>query len=128
VKLSALVLLGMALLGTALPAAACPLVGPALRQGDVQAAWQVESEPIVVGRHFAILVQLCPASGTLKRVDATMPEHRHGMNYRASVKQLPDGRWRAEGLMFHMPGRWQLMLEVQAADRTEKLLETITQP
>jgi hypothetical protein len=102
----------------ALPAAAaCPLSAPALQQGSVQ-----------VGRHFAIEVQVCPADAVLARVDATMPEHRHGMNYRPSLKPLGGGRWRAEGLMFHMPGTWALRLDVQAAGRTESLRDTITQP
>jgi hypothetical protein len=116
------------LLGVALPAAACPLPPKALQQGAVQAVWQVDGAPIAVGRHFAIVVQVCPADAMLARVDASMPEHSHGMNYRPSVKRLPDGRWRAEGLMFHMPGRWDLLLEVRAGGRTEKLVDTITQP
>jgi hypothetical protein len=99
-----------------------------LQQGGVQAAWQVDGESIAVGRHFAIEVQVCPADAVLVRVDATMPEHRHGMNYRPSVKSLGNGHWRAEGLMFHMPGHWALQLDVQAAGRTERLRDTITLP
>jgi hypothetical protein len=119
------------LLCAALPAAACPLPAPALKHGAVQAMWKVEGAPIAVGRHFAIEVQLCPADAMLTRVDATMPEHRHGMNYRPSVKRLGDardGRWRAEGLMFHMPGRWELQLDVQSAGRTEHVLDAIVLP
>ena len=50
------------------------------------------------------------------------------MNYRPSVKPLGDGRWRVEGLMFHMPGRWELQLDVRAGERSERLLDTITLP
>jgi hypothetical protein len=118
-----------AALGVVLPAAAaCPLPKPAVQQGAVQAAWKIDAAPITVGRHFAIDVQLCPADATLARVDATMPEHKHGMNYRPSVKATGAGRWRAEGLMFHMPGRWELRLDVQAGGRTETLVDTITLP
>ena len=116
------------LLCAALPAWACPLVEPALKQGGVQAVWQVDGAPIAVGRHFAIDVRLCPADATLVRVDATMPEHRHGMNYLPSVRRLADGRWRAEGLLLHMPGAWELRLDVQAAGRTEQLRDTIKWP
>jgi hypothetical protein len=119
------------LLCAALPATACPLLAPALKQGGVQAMWKVDGAPIAVGRHFAIEVQLCPADAVLVRVDATMPEHRHGMNYRPSVKRLGDGRdgrWRAEGLMFHMPGRWELQLDVQSAGRTEHVVDAIVLP
>ena len=122
-KLAALVFLG-----AASAHAACPLPAPALQQGGVQATWTVVDAPIVVGRHFALDVQVCPANATLARVDATMPEHKHGMNYRPSLKPLGNGLWRAEGLMFHMPGRWVLRLDVQADGRTEQLLDTITLP
>ena len=113
------------------PAAACPLPTSALQQGAVQAIWKVGDAPIVVGKHFAIDVQVCPADAVLMRVDANMPEHQHGMNYRPSLKRVgdaKDGRWRAEGLMFHMPGRWELRFDVKAAGRTEKLTDTVTLP
>jgi hypothetical protein len=110
------------------PALACPLAAPNLQQGAVQASWQTQGAPISVGRHFAIEVQLCPASAVLTRVDAHMPDHQHGMNYRPSVKRVGDensGRWRAEGLLFHMPGRWELRLDVALAGGAERLTDTL---
>lgn len=117
------------LLSAALPATvACPLAAPALQQGGVQASWKVDGPPIAVGRHFALEVQVCPADAVLSRVDATMPEHRHGMNYRPSVQALGGGRWRAQGLMFHMPGVWELRLDVQAGAVGARLRDAITLP
>ena len=55
-----------------------------------------------------------PPPGALK-VDAEMPAHRHGMNYRTTVQSLGGGRWRADGLMFHMPGRWRFLFELDRA-------------
>lgn len=112
----------------AAPALACPIEGPRLAAGEVQAAWQVAGAPIAVGRHFALDVRVCPVDAVLERVDAVMPEHRHGMNYRPSVKALGDGRWRAEGLMFHMAGRWELRLDVALGGRTERLREAVVLP
>lgn len=112
----------------AVPAFACPIDGAKLAAGGVQAAWQVVGAPIAVGRHFALDLRVCPADAVLERVDAVMPEHRHGMNYRPSVKALGDGRWRAEGLMFHMAGRWELRLDVAQGGRTERLREAIVLP
>lgn len=84
---------------------------------------------IEVSRHFSLAVAVCakagvPAPGAL-RVSATMPEHGHGMNYRVSVKPLGSGRFQADGLMFHMPGRWQLAFDVDGAGGTERLLHDI---
>ena len=81
--------------------------------------------PIAVGRHFALDAIACPRRDdrvvTSLRVDAVMPEHRHGMNYRASVSPRGDGRFFAEGLLFHMPGRWQLVFDVETSAGTERL-------
>lgn len=123
-----MVLAGALALAPAPVYAACPLPPNALEQGAVQATWAADKPPIVVGRHFTIQVRLCPADAVLARVDATMPAHRHGMNYRPTVKPLGDGRWHVEGLMFHMPGAWELRLDVQSAGHTVSLRETVPLP
>jgi cytochrome c peroxidase len=78
-----------------------------------------------VAKHFSLDVAVCPKSGQPQaealKVDAHMPEHRHGMNYAATVTPLGPGRWRAEGLMLHMPGRWEFVFEVRAAGVMERL-------
>ncbi len=106
----------------------CPMAAPVLEQGGVQARWTVIGAPISVGKHFALEVQVCPLDAVLNRVDATMPEHRHGMNYRVSLSPQANGRWLAQGLMFHMPGRWELRLDVSLDGKTTKLVESIELP
>jgi len=105
--------------GAACPPA--PEAGQRLDAGPVQLAWRAEPEAIAVSRPFALLVTLCPADARLRRVDASMPEHRHGMNYRPSLRALGDGVWRAEGLLFHMPGKWQFVFDLERPGRTERL-------
>ncbi|MDO9093077.1 MAG: hypothetical protein Q7U99_10675 [Rubrivivax sp.] len=116
----------------AMPAqGACPPAAPGaqLISGEaVQAAWLPEPAPMKVGQPFALLVQLCPADAELLRVDATMPEHRHGMNYRPSLQSLGPGRWRVEGLMWHMSGRWELRLDVKAQGQDHRLLQSVVLP
>lgn len=117
----------LAACGDALPANTrlqAETVQPAAGAG---AGWQLafapRPSPLPVGRHFALDIVLCAPAGqalpATLAVDADMPAHRHGMNYRATVKALGDGRsgearYAAEGLMFHMPGRWRLMFELPA--------------
>lgn len=112
-------------------AAACPLTpsdGAALAGEGVQAAWQVaDGQTIDVSRHFALRVRLCPADATLRAVDATMPAHRHGMNYRPTLQPLGDGLWRVEGLLFHMRGAWELTLSVQAPGATSQPAQVLRQ-
>jgi len=94
----------------------------------VQLAWRAEPAAIVVGQPFELWVTLCPATAPLQRVDATMPEHRHGMNYRPSLQDLGGGRWRAQGLLWHMAGRWELRLDVAAAGATHTLRQVVELP
>ena len=68
---------------------------------------------------------MCPVHTQLLRVDAHMPEHRHGMNYRSTLQPLGGGRWRAEGLLWHMPGRWELVLEAMLGERKVRLTQTV---
>lgn len=82
-----------------------------------------------VGKHFALELAVCPKAGTAVpesvRVDAHMPEHRHGMNYKAQVAASAGGRYRAEGLMFHMPGRWEFVFDVRSGGRTDRLTHSV---
>lgn len=46
-------------------------------------------------------------------VDAEMPTHRHGMNYRPRLTVLAPGLVRADVLMLHMPGPWRLRITLR---------------
>ena len=93
--------------------------------GAYTVAFRTEPAKIEVGRHFAVELVVCPKGSATPvesvHVDGFMPEHGHGMNYRASIKPLGPGRFRAEGLMFHMPGRWDFIFDVRASGKTERL-------
>lgn len=91
-------------------------------------AWRAQPAQIPVGSHFSVDFVVCPKAGAplpqSLRVDAQMPEHRHGMNYKATLRSEGDGRYRADGLMFHMPGRWELLFELRGRE-TERLLAEV---
>jgi len=88
--------------------------------------------PLASGRHFGLDITVCPRGGaTLPlalRVDADMPAHRHGMNYRPTVRALGEGRYRAEGLLLHMPGRWRFSFELSADGRLDRLSHEVDVP
>lgn len=110
--------LGLALSGAAL-ACTPPLEGGTRLESARHVLAYRPAEAIEVSKHFALEIGVCARSGpppkTLK-VDAHMPEHRHGMNYTPAVKPLGPGRWRAEGLLMHMPGRWEFIFEIDGSD------------
>jgi hypothetical protein len=131
-------LLAAGLLFTCIPYAAGAATGCGDSLGETRrieganytVAYRTAPDPIRVGAHFALDFAVCPraegaaAAPRSVRVDATMPEHRHGMNYRPVVTARPGGAfalYRAEGLMFHMPGRWDLTFDVETDGRTERL-------
>ncbi len=101
--------------GDSLPAAQRVLVAA----DGMQLAFAPSPAPLPLGRHFALDIVVCmpagqPLPATLQ-VDADMPAHRHGMNYRSSVSALGGGRFRADGLLFHMAGRWRILFDLPAA-------------
>ncbi len=91
-------------------------------------AFRTDPLRIEVSEPFALVVNVCTRRGgpaELLGVDANMPEHRHGMNYRATIVAKGDGRFTAEGLLFHMPGRWEITFDVRAGDDSERLTHDI---
>jgi len=103
---------------------------------DIQGAQIIDSDSYVVafrtrptkieiGQHFAVEFAVCaknahplPQSVT---VDAQMPEHQHGMNYKPAIRKAGDRRYLAEGMMFHMPGRWELVFELKDSTQSRRL-------
>ncbi|MCG6876944.1 MAG: FixH family protein [Betaproteobacteria bacterium] len=85
---------------------------------------------VAVGRAFALEAQVCAKGAAPRptglRVDAHMPAHRHGMNYRPTVVAEEGGRFRAEGLLFHMPGQWQFIFDLEAPGANERITKDLS--
>jgi hypothetical protein len=121
------------LAGVAAVADACEVPADFTPRGRVEApgvvvVFRTVPAAIEIGRHFAVDTIVCGdgAAPVLTRVDATMPEHRHGMNYRPTLASKGDGRYVAEGLMFHMPGRWELSFDLESGGRRTRLATDVT--
>ena len=126
----------VALLASASPlASAAPACGADMRGAQTLEsaayviAYRVRPPKIEVGRPFSLDIVTCPKGAAPApaglAVDAYMPDHGHGMNYKASVKTPATARFRADGLMFHMPGRWDLYFDVQSSAGTTRLTRSI---
>ena len=116
--------LAAALVGKSALACIPPLEGTRLESPRFALAFKPGT--ISVARHFTLEIAVCAKAGVEPesiRVDALMPEHRHGMNYAPRVQPLGPGRWRAEGLMFHMPGKWEFVFELRAAGATDRMTQ-----
>ena len=81
--------------------------------------------PIRLNEPFELTILIRPltadARGALSAtVDARMPAHSHGMNTRPQREPLGDDQFRFRGLLFHMAGEWELVIDVaqgRARDR-----------
>lgn len=92
--------------------------------GD-QTAGFLSAPSIRVSEPFSADLVVCHQGVDLVQLDAVMPKHGHGMNYRSaltSVSSDPQSSvFRAEGLLLHMPGQWQWRVKVRVAGQTETL-------
>lgn len=75
-----------------------------------------------MGSMFKLEAKITDASGkpltnAKVKLDATMPEHGHGMTTQPEIKELGDGRYVAEGMKLHMPGRWVFTADADADAR-----------
>lgn len=85
-------------------------------------------EKIAVGKPFSVEVAVCGKSpATIERVavDAHMPDHRHGMNYKPRMQAGEAGRHKAENLLFHMGGKWEILIDVRSGGKTDRLAWTL---
>lgn len=80
---------------------------------------------IKVSEPFQVNLQICrtdgePFMGQIK-VDARMPGHGHGMNYRPEITANTQNSFVGEGFIFHMLGKWQIEFRVMENNKTSKL-------
>lgn len=90
-----------------------------------------------VRKRFTLEVRVAPA-GEQKLapravlVDAQMPEHMHGMNVAPLVvldaASPSEAHVTAEGMLFHMSGRWEVDLDIDDGTTCERAQWNITLP
>ena len=83
---------------------------------------------ISVSSPFAVRVTTCAEGASpIKNltIDATMPRHRHGMNYLPVLKKTGSGSYTASGMLFHMPGLWRIEVAVSAGGKRQRFFHEI---
>jgi hypothetical protein len=129
VRLVTMLALAVAWLSSAL-AQTCELSGgQKLESARYLLAFRTKPERVRIGEHFAMELMVCPKAGQAApegvRVDGYMPDHNHGMNYRAVVKPAGAGRYEAAGMMFHMSGKWDFIFEIGSAGTTDRMTHSV---
>jgi len=97
--------------------------------GTTKAAIWIAPDAVLLGQPFDIEFLTCDDNATPVNnvtVAATMPAHNHGMNYSPVVTPAGDNRFKATGMLFHMPGQWRISLETAGADKTDRFAVEIS--
>ena len=98
--------------------------------GSWRVQWRVlvdgkESELPIVRRRFTIELNIESTRHPKElpksvMVDAQMPEHAHGMNVAPTIILEKSGMCRAEGMLFHMSGRWEVDVDIDDGTTIER--------
>lgn len=88
-------------------------------------------DPIPLNGYFRLKFLLQDPNGKLLdgaklSVDATMPEHNHGMNAKTRIKALGKGAYEVQGLLFHMAGYWEITALIEHGGKREKAIFGVT--
>ena len=115
-------MLSLGLSAAAQPSNPCPPASRGferLAAANAEIAYRWEPAKLKVGQFFSAEVISCRSDPSVTRIslDATMPAHAHGMNYRPKGTEISPGHYRFTGLMLHMPGRWQIVIDLYNGTR-----------
>lgn len=103
-----------------------------LLSGKTGAPWVIQIQPnpieIPLNAPFNMRVTICSQSHvvpTRLSVDATMPEHKHGMNYEPKAARIDNHQYMVKNLLFHMPGVWRLEITAYENDSPHRFTHDI---
>ncbi|MEE9395333.1 MAG: FixH family protein [Planctomycetota bacterium] len=93
--------------------------------GAFQVKLKTLPAPLETNEHFRLTVQITALEGaSLEGIevtaDADMPAHGHGMNTKPITSKTGDGQYEVEGFLFHMPGYWELYVDIMRAGQRER--------
>ena len=84
-------------------------------------------DPIPMNEAFSVSLSLIdPETGAPftdydeVSIDARMPAHKHGMLREVRLTPQEDGAMRADGLLLHMYGHWELHVDIRSGARFER--------
>ena len=134
-RLGALLLL-IAGLGVGSPALAneeCTAGSEMQFSGNQDAPWtikiQLDADAAPLNMPFEAKIVICNAADQFPArivVDATMPAHKHGMNYEPATAKIDSGHYQVENLVFHMPGLWRFEVTAYENDKPHRYTHDVS--
>jgi hypothetical protein len=113
----------------AAPSVACPLPpddgGNIVRSNLHDVAVKTVPADVQVGQPFEVSLIACNKDGSAfdgeLKANATMPAHKHGMNYTPVFVTKGNGTYHGTGFLFHMPGKWQYVFDLRRGDQSSSI-------
>ncbi len=102
------------------------------QRGLFVVSYQSDLLPLQINKLHAWVLHLedangAPVSGAHIEMSGGMPGHDHGLpTYPRVTKELGDGNYRLDGMRFHMTGVWELTIVIDANDKTDTVVVTVT--
>ena len=91
-------------------------------------AYDTDPSPIPINEPFVLGIDVFTDDSKSERVsditvdsDAEMPDHEHGMNLLPPTEEVGEGRFEADGFLFHMTGYWEIIVYVNGPDGSEDI-------
>ena len=97
------------------------------KRGLFHLSFKSSIEPIAINRIHEWTVNLQTPDGNaiddaVMTIEGGMPQHDHGLPTAPRVTEnLGDGRYRIQGLRFHMAGAWIIEFTIEANGKTDTL-------
>lgn len=101
---------------------------PAVADAEWSVGYESSIQPVPINQiHSWVLVIRDaggnPVTGAEIAVEGGMPEHDHGLPTRPRVTgELGNGRYRLEGLRFHMAGKWEIAVTIKSDGKTRTVV------
>jgi len=100
----------------------------ASKRGTFKISFEAEFDPVPINKiHSWVLTVRTVGGDPVTTADISvlggMPLHDHGMPTRPRVTEnLGDGRYRLEGMRFHMNGRWEVSVTVNSDGTVDTII------
>jgi hypothetical protein len=95
------------------------------RSGDFRLRFSSNLDPLVINRIHNWVLEVATADGKPvadARISLVggMPDHDHGLPTQPRVtRYLGDGKYLLEGMRFHMPGDWEILVTIETPGRRD---------
>lgn len=112
--------------------AAAEPISAVSQPSGLQVTLSSELEPLTINQMHSWVIAVQddqgePVDNAIIEVDGGMPLHNHGLATRPQVTgMLGNGRYRLQGMRFHMNGEWELRLQIDHDGVTDRATFTLT--